>query len=84
MDFYCAGLMREWLSTTTDPTKLFARKYEAIDNIFNHWKLEVGISFNTQSLGFIHGIRVFANILPEYAPGVSSGEIRSVGIEIKL
>ena len=84
LDFYCAGLMREWLSTTTDPTKLFARKYATVDNIFNPWKLEVGISFNTQSLGFIHGIRVFANILPEYAPGVIQGEIRSVGIEIKL
>lgn len=84
IDFYCAGLLRERLSTTTDPTKLFARKSESVDNIFNHWKLEVGLSFNTQRLGFIHGIRVFANLLPEYQSGVTTGEIRSIGIEIKL
>lgn len=84
LDFYCAGLLRERLITTTDPTKMFARNSEKIDNVFNPWKLEVGISFNTQRLGFIHGIRVFANILPEYKPGVMNGEIRSVGIEIKL
>ena len=84
LDLYCAGLLRERLTTTTDPTQLFARNTENVNNIFNPWKLEVGVSFNTQRLGFIHGIRVFANLLPEYKPGVINGEIRSVGIEIKL
>ena len=84
LDLYCAGLLRERLTTTTDPTQLFARNTENVNNIFNPWKLEVGVSFNTQRLGFIHGIRVFANLLPEYKPGVTSCEIRSVGIEIKL
>ena len=84
LDFYCARLLGERLFTTTDPTKLFARTSEKVDNIFNPWKLEVGLSFNTQHLGFIHGIRVFTNLLPEYKPGFTTEKIRSVGIEIKL
>ena len=84
LDFYCARLLGERLFTTTDPTKLFARTSEKVDNIFNPWKLEVGLSFNTQHLGFIHGIRVFTNLLPEYKPGVTTDKIRSVGVEIKL
>ena len=84
LDFYCARLLGERLFTTTDPTKLFARTSEKVDNIFNPWKLEAGISFNTQHLGFIHGIRVFTNLLPEYKPEFTTEKIRSIGIEIKL
>jgi len=84
LDFYCARLLGERLFTTTDPTKLFARTSEKVDNIFNPWKLEVGLSFNTQHLGFIHGIRVFTNLLPEYKPEFTTEKIRSIGIEIKL
>ena len=83
LDFYCARLLGEHLRSTTDPTKLFSRTKEKVD-IFNPWKLEVGLSFNTQHLGFFHGIRVFTNLLPEYKPGVTTDKFRSIGLEIKL
>ena len=83
LDFYCARLLGEHLRSTTDPTKLFSRAKEKVD-VFNPWKIEVGLSFNTQHLGFFHGIRVFTNLLPEYKPGVTTDKFRSVGVEIKL
>ena len=83
LDFYCARLLGEHLRSTTDPTKLFSRAKEKVD-VFNPWKIEVGLSFNTQHIGFFHGIRVFTNLLPEYKPGVTTDKFRSVGIEIKL
>jgi hypothetical protein len=83
LDFYCARLLGEHLRSTTDPTKLFSRTKEKVD-VFNPWKIEVGLSFNTQHLGFFHGIRVFTNLLPEYKPGITTDKFRSVGVEIKL
>lgn len=87
LDFYCGYLMGELFSTSVDPTKLIGFKNwnrEKIDGIFNPWKMEVGLSFNTQHLGFFHGIRVFTNLLPEYKPGVTTDKFRSIGVEIKL
>ena len=90
LDLYCGRLIGEALVTSKDPTKpfgigvLFPGTIDHLDNIFNPWKLEVGLSFNTHHLGIIHGIRVFTNLLPEYKPGVTTDKIRSVGIEIKL
>ena len=86
LDLYGARLLGERLSTSADPTRSWGIGWTAIsvDNIFNPWKLEAGLSFNTQHLGFIHGIRVFTNLLPEYKPGVTTDKIRSVGVEIKL
>ena len=52
--------------------------------LFNPWKLEMGVSFNTNLIGFFHGIRVFTNLLPEYKPGITTDKFRSVGVEIKL
>ena len=89
LDLYCGRLLGEALVTSKDPTKpfglvLFPGTKDHLDNIFNPWKLEVGLSFNTQHLGIIHGIRVFTNLLPEYKPGVTTDKFRSVGFEIKL
>ena len=86
LDFYCARLLGERLSTSIDPTQStgIAWTGESINNIFNPWKLEVGLSFNTQHLGIIHGLRVFTNLLPEYKPGVTTDKFRSIGVEIKL
>jgi hypothetical protein len=87
LDLYCARLLGERLSTSADPTQAawgFGWTAISVDNVFNPWKLEAGLSFNTQHLGFIHGIRVFTNLLPEYKPGFTTEKIRSVGIEIKL
>ena len=90
LDLYCGRLIGEALVTSKDPTKpfgigvLFPGTIDHLDNIFNPWKLEVGLSFNTHHLGVIHGVRVFTNLLPEYKPGVTTDKFRSVGIEIKL
>lgn len=89
LDLYCGRLFGETLVTSKDPTKpfglvLFPGTKDLLDNIFNPWKLEVGLSFNTRHLSVIHGIRVFTNLLPEYKPGVTTDKIRSFGIEIKL
>ena len=87
LDFYAGRLIGEGFSTSIDPTRMIGFRnwsYEKVDDIFNPWKLEVGLSFNTQHLGFFHGIRVFTNLLPEYKPGVVDGKIRTVGLELKL
>ena len=87
LDLFCGRLFGEVLNTSIDPTKSIGFKNwtkEYIDGVFNPWKLEVGLSFNTQHLGFFHGIRVFTNLLPEYKPGVTTDKFRSVGVEIKL
>ena len=87
LDLYCARLLGERLSTSADPTQAawgFGWTAISVDNVFNPWKLEAGLSFNTQHLGFIHGIRVFTNLLPEYKPGFTTDKFRSVGVEIKL
>ncbi len=87
LDLFCGRLCGEILNTSIDPTKLIGFKNwtkEYIDGTFNPWKLEVGLSFNTNHLGIFHGVRVFTNLLPEYKPGVTSDKIRSIGIELKL
>jgi hypothetical protein len=87
LDLFCGRLIDEQLRTSKDPTKLIGFKNwngEDVDDIFNPWKLEVGLSFNTNHLGILHGVRVFTNLLPEYKPGVTTDKIRSVGIELKL
>lgn len=89
LDLYCGRLLGEALVTSKDPTKpfglgLFPGTKDHLDNIFNPWKLEVGLSFNTRHLGILHGLRVFTNLLPEYKPGVTTDKFRSVGVEIKL
>ena len=89
LDLYCGRLIGECLVTSKDPTKPFGLNLnmgskEILDNIFNPWKLEAGLSFNTRHLGIIHGIRVFTNLLPEYKPGVTTDKIRSFGVELKL
>lgn len=87
LDLYCARLLGERLSTSADPTQAvwgFGWTAISVDNVFNPWKLEAGLSFNTQHLGVIHGIRVFTNLLPEYKPGFTTDKFRSIGVEIKL
>lgn len=87
LDFYAGCLIGEGFSTSIDPTRMIGFRnwsYEKVDDIFNPWKLEVGLSFNTQHLGFFHGFRVFTNLLSEYKPGVVDGKIRMVGVELKL
>lgn len=87
LDLFCGRLIDEQLRTSKDPTKLIGFKNwngEDVDDIFNPWKLEVGLSFNTNHLGILHGVRVFTNLLPEYKPGVTTDMFKSIGIELKL
>ena len=56
---------------------------ESITNLFNPWKIELGIGLSTNALGIIHGVRIFTNLLPEYNQ-TSYKPFRSIGIEIKL
>lgn len=57
---------------------------EKATSLFNPWKLEVGLSINTNLIGFIHGFRVFTNLLPEYNKAVTTEKFRSIGVEIRL
>jgi len=57
---------------------------EKATSLFNPWKLEVGLSINTNLIGFIHGFRVFTNLLPEYNKAVTTEKFRSIGVEIKF
>ncbi len=57
---------------------------EKAQSLFNPWKLEVGLSINTNLIGFIHGFRVFTNLLPEYNKSVTTEKFRSIGVEIKF
>ena len=89
LDLFCGRLIGETLVTSKDPTKPFGLSFnkgaqDYVDNIFNPWKMELGLSFNTQHLGIIHGVRVFTNLLPEYKPSVTTEKFRSIGVEIKL
>lgn len=56
---------------------------ESITDLFNPWKIELGIGLSTNALGIIHGVRIFTNLLPEYNQ-TSYKPFRSIGIEIKL
>ena len=87
LDLFCGRLIDEQLRTSKDPTKLIGFRNwngEGVDGIFNPWKLEMGLSFNTNHLGILHGVRVYTNLLPEYKPGVTTDKFRSIGIELKL
>lgn len=56
---------------------------ESIAYLFNPWKIEFGISLNTNSLGLIHGVRFFTNLLPEFS-NASIKPMSTIGMEIKL
>ena len=89
VDFFCGRLFGERLSTAYakhTAGNLTVWDSQSIKNIhiFNPWKLEVGLSFNTNHLGILHGVRVFTNLLPEYNPDVTNEKFRSIGIELKL
>lgn len=83
LDYYCGYLLGGQLLTKMAPDYK-GWVGDPARSLFNPWKMELGLSFNTQHLGFIHGVRVFANLLPEYRPGVTTDKFRSVGLEIKL
>ena len=53
-------------------------------SLLNPWKLEAGISFITNVLGIIHGVRVYTNLLPEYNKAATTEKFRSIGFEIKF
>ena len=49
-------------------------------NAMNPWKMELGLSFSTDILGIVHGIRLFSNLLPTYKDPVSGQKIYTAGV----
>ena len=83
LDYYCGYLVVGLINTRSQDYSYSWVGTEARP-LFNPWKMELGLSFNTQHLGIIHGVRVFANLLPEYNKAVTTEKFRSIGFEIKL
>ena len=54
---------------------------ENID-IFNPWRLELGVSLTTNAIGIFHGCRFFVNLLPEYRKNTLGEDIHSFGLEL--
>lgn len=50
----------------------------------NHWKIEMGISWDVNRLVIIKGLRFYANLLPEYRSVADLPEVRTMGLEIKM
>ncbi len=48
------------------------------------WKLEVGVKVGTDLLGMIHGVRLFADLLPLYQDPATGEKIRTFGMTIFL
>ena len=83
LDYYCGYLLGgQLLSKVAPDYKGWVG--DPARSLFNPWKMELGLSFDTQHLGIIHGVRVFTNLLPEYRPSVTTEKFRSIGVEIKL
>lgn len=57
---------------------------EKATNLFYPWKIEVGLGFNTNIVGFIHGFRIYVNLLPEYNKAFTNERFRSIGVEVRL
>lgn len=53
-------------------------------DLFNPWKIELGVSLNTNSLGIIHGVRFYVNLLPEYKKSIAPESFQRVGFEFRL
>lgn len=84
LDYYCGYLLGGQLLFRTAANNYKGWIGETARPILNPWKMELGLSFNTQHLGILHGIRVFVNLLPEFRPNVTTDKFRSVGFEVKL
>lgn len=57
---------------------------EVADGSMYNWKLEIGLTFSTDYLGIIHGIRIFGDILPRYKDATTGQDIRMVGVTMYL
>lgn len=64
------GNTASWHSSTTD--------------YYNHWKIEMGLSWDVDRLAIIKGLRLYANLLPEYRHNSNLPTVRTMGLEIKL
>ena len=83
LDYYCGYLLGgQLLSKVAPDYKGWVG--DPARSLFNPWKMELGLSFDTHHLGIIHGVRVFTNLLPEYRPSITTEKFRSIGVEIKL
>lgn len=48
------------------------------------WKMELGLSFNTDVLGLVHGVRFFTNLLPTYKDPDTGAKIYMTGMTVFL
>ena len=48
------------------------------------WKVEIGLSFTTDKLGLLHGIRLFANCLPTFVDPATGDQVYTSGITMFL
>lgn len=55
-----------------------------IKSVVQPWKVEMGLSLTTSTLGLIHGIRVFTNFLPTFIDPATDTPIYTSGISIFL
>ena len=83
-DVFFGHILKGWLQTRNAEDDYKEWQSEEATYLFNPWKLEVGLSFNTNLIGFIHGFRVYTNLLPEYNKSVTTEKFRSIGFEIKF
>lgn len=81
-------MVKEWEVENYNPHTLGYNCSGTEDEYFDPsmlpWKLEVGVSLNTNVLGLIHGVRFFADLLPLYREPVSGEKIRNFGMTIFL
>ena len=57
---------------------------DKVNHLLNPWKIEIGISLNTNALGIIHGVRIFTNLLPEFKKEYAKEHFKIIGFEFKL
>ena len=57
---------------------------DKVNHLLNPWKIEIGISLNTNALGIIHGVRIFTNLLPEFKKEYAKEHFKTIGFEFKL
>lgn len=56
-------------------------QYDKLD-ICNPWRIEAGISIYSNSLGLLHGCRIFTNLLPDYKSHTTGKGLHTFGVEL--
>ncbi|MBP5516644.1 MAG: hypothetical protein J6X86_06825 [Bacteroidales bacterium] len=89
LDFFAGYAVTQWfdISTVThitDDNWSWDGYNRDTFNAMNPWKMELGLTFSTDLIGLVHGIRFFTNILPTYKDPDSGEKIYMTGITMFL